>query len=73
LEKFYRTNENGKTVEEAVLTQAEAVMNRLTKEEWKTLDRFLDEINERNSREMSYLYICGLKDGLRAMKFINSL
>lgn len=73
LNEFYCSKESAKTVDDTVLTQAEDVMKRLTKEEWEALNRFLDQINKHHSIETSYLYVCGLKDNLRTMKFINNL
>lgn len=73
LNEFYCSKENTKTVDDTVLTQAEDVTKRLTKKEWEALNRFLAQINKHHSIETSYLYVCGLKDNLRTMKFINSL
>lgn len=53
-----------------VLEQAEAVLKKLSMEDWETMERFQDMVTEQCSKDSSYLYVCGLKDGIQVMKFI---
>ena len=55
------------------LEQAEAVLKKLSLEDWEAMDRFQDIVMEQEAKNSSYLYVCGLKDGIRVMKFINGL
>ena len=55
------------------LEQAEAVLKKLSLEDWEAMDRFQDMVMEQEAKNSSYLYVCGLKDGIRFMKFINGL
>lgn len=55
------------------LEQVEAVLKKLSMEDFETMDRFQDMVTEQEAKNSSYLYVCGLKDGIRVMKFINGL
>lgn len=56
-----------------MLDRAEVILKRLTKKERKAINRFFDLTMERSVNETAYLYTCGVKDVVRAMKLINSL
>ena len=71
--ELYHFKTDDRQEEGRTLDQFEAILKRLTKKERKTIDRFLDLTTERNARETAYLYTCGVKDGIRAIKFINIL
>ena len=72
-QELYRSKTDDGQEESRILDRLENIQKRLTKKERKTIDRFLDLTTERNAKETAYLYPCGIKDGIRAMKFINSL
>ena len=55
------------------LEQAEAVLKKLSLEDWKAMERFQDMVTEQEVKNSFYLYVCGLKDGIRVMKFINGM
>lgn len=56
-----------------ILEQAEGVLKKLEMEDWETMERFQDMVMKQCSRDSSYLYVCGLKDGIQIMKFIQEL
>ena len=58
---------------EQALEQAEAVLKKLSLEDWEAMDRFQDMLMQQEAKNSSYLYVCGLKDGIQVMKFINGL
>lgn len=72
-QKLYRSKADDRQEEGRTLDQLEAILKRLTKKERKTINRFFDLSTERHAKETAYLYTCGVKDGIRAMKLINSL
>lgn len=55
------------------LEQAEAVLKKLSMEDFEIMERFQDMVTEQEAKNSTYLYVCGLKDGIRVMKFINGL
>ena len=59
--------------QEQTLEQAEAVLRKLSKEDWDTMDRFQDMVMEQSSKDSSYLYVCGFQDGIRIMTMIDKL
>lgn len=72
-QELYRSKADDRWEEGRALNQLEAILKRLTKKERKTINRFFNLTTERHAKETAYLYTCGVKDGIRAMKFINSL
>jgi hypothetical protein len=72
-QELYRSKTDNGQEESRILDRLENIQKRLTKKERKTIDRFLDLTTERNAKETAYLYTCGVKDGIRTMKFINNL
>lgn len=72
-QKLYRSKADDRQEESQMLDRVEAILKRLTKKERKTISRFFDLTMERSAKETTYLYTCGVKDGIRAMKLINSL
>ncbi len=72
-QELYRSKADDRREEGRTLDQFEAILKRLTKKERKTINRFFDLSTERHAKETAYLYTCGVKDGIRAMKLINSL
>lgn len=60
--------------ETALLMQhAEILLKRLPHDDWKILSQYMDHQNDRVADEASYLYSCGITDGIRLMKYIESL
>ncbi len=59
--------------EKKLLDRVDDILQRLTREDWKIIDQFLDHITDRGAEEMAYLYACGFQDGIRTMKWMNSL
>ena len=72
-QELYHSKADGRQEESQMLDRVEAILKRLTKKERKTINRFFDLSTERHVKETAYLYTCGVKDGIRAMKLINSL
>ena len=72
-QELYRSKADDRREEGRTLDQFEAILKRLTKKERKTINRFFDLTTERHAKETAYLYTCGVKDGIRAMKLTNSL
>ena len=56
-----------------ILEQAEAVLNRLSEQEHSLMEQYLNSMSEHMAEEEPALYTGGFKDGIRVMKFINSL
>mgnify|MGYP000081509709 CR=1 FL=1 len=72
-QELYRSKADDRREESQMLDRVEAILKRLTKKERKTINRFFDLTTERHAKETAYLYTCGVKDGIRAMKLTNSL
>ena len=53
--------------------QAEALLKQLPKEDWMILSRYMDHQHELLAETETYLYSCGLTDGIRMMKYIEKL
>ncbi|XBX06022.1 hypothetical protein QMP26_37520 [Enterocloster clostridioformis] len=71
--ELYHSKADGRQEESQILDRVEAILKRLTKKERKTINRFFDLTTERHAKENAYLYTCGVKDGIRAMKLTNNL
>ena len=56
-----------------MISQAEAIMGKLPKDEWETLDSYIVNMTDRLADEGAYLYSAGFTDGIRVLKLINSL
>ena len=56
--------------------EAESILRRLPKKEWDILNRYI-ELQGLQGLQMaeneSYLYSCGIADGIRMMKYIEKL
>ena len=72
-QELYRSKADDRREEGRTFNHFKAILKRLTKKERKTINRFFDLSTECHAKETAYLYTCGVKDGIRAMKFINSL
>ena len=71
--ELYRSKADNRQEESQMLDRVEVILKRLTKKERKTINQFFDLTTERTAKETAYLYTCGIKDGIHAMKLINSL
>lgn len=55
------------------MQQAELLLKRLPHDDCKILSQYMDHQNDQVADEESYLYSCGITDGIRLMKYIESL
>ena len=56
-----------------LISQAEAIMRKLSHEEWVILDGYMNGMTDRLADEGTCLYSAGFTDGIRVLKLINSL
>lgn len=55
------------------MDQAEGILNRLSEQEHALMEQYLDSMTDRMADVEPALYTGGFRDGIRIMKFINSL
>lgn len=55
------------------MNQAEGILNRLSEQEHTLMKQYLDSMTDRMVDMEPALYTGGFRDGIRVMKFINSL
>lgn len=65
--------QDGKEQYAQAMKRAEAVLKSLPPEDWDAMDQFQSMVTRRHSEDSAYLYVCGIQDGIRAMKYINRL
>lgn len=53
--------------------QAEALLKQLPKEDWMILTRYMDHQTNVMAESETYLYSCGVTDGIRMMRYISNL
>ncbi len=56
-----------------LMDQAEGILNRLSEQEHALMEQYLDSMTDRMADVEPALYTGGFRDGIRVMKFINSL
>lgn len=56
-----------------LMDQAEDILNRLSEQEHALMEQYLDSMTDRMADVEPALYTGGFQDGIRVMKFINSL
>ncbi|MEQ2594533.1 hypothetical protein AAAU22_02500 [[Clostridium] symbiosum] len=56
-----------------LMDQAEGILNRLSEQEHALMEQYLDSMTDRMTDVEPALYTGGFRDGIRVMKFINSL
>lgn len=56
-----------------LMDQAEGILNRLSEQEHALMEQYLDSMADRMADVEPALYTGGFRDGIRVMKFINSL
>lgn len=56
-----------------LIKQAEQLLQRMPQEEWVTLTLYMDHQTDRLADEGTYLYTCGITDGIRLMNYIARL
>lgn len=55
------------------IEKAESILSQLPKEEWDILNEYMEYRTLEMADNESYLYSCGLSDGVRIMKYIKNL
>lgn len=53
--------------------EAESILKKLPKKEWDILNRYIELQGLQIAENESYLYSCGIADGIRIMKYIEKL
>jgi len=53
--------------------EAESILKKLPKKEWDILNRYIELQGLQMAENESYLYSCGIADGIRIMKYIEKL
>ncbi len=56
-----------------LMDQAEGILKRLSEQEHALMEQYLDSMTDRMADVEPALYTGGFRDGIRVMKFINSL
>lgn len=56
-----------------LMEQAEGILKRLSDQEHALMEQYLDSMTDRMADVEPALYTGGFRDGIRVMKFINSL
>ena len=56
-----------------LMDQAEGILKRLSEQEHALMEQYLDSMTDHMADMEPALYTGGFRDGIRAMKFINSL
>ncbi|XBX03635.1 hypothetical protein QMP26_24200 [Enterocloster clostridioformis] len=56
-----------------LIDQAEGILKRLSEQEHALMEQYLDSMTDRMADVEPALYTGGFRDGIRVMKFINSL
>lgn len=56
-----------------LMDQAEGILKRLSDQEHALMEQYLDSMTDRMADVEPALYTGGFRDGIRVMKFINSL
>lgn len=56
-----------------LMDQAEGILKRLSEQEHALMEQYLDSMTDRIADVEPALYTGGFRDGIRVMKFINSL
>lgn len=56
-----------------LIDQTEGILNRLSEQEHALMEQYLDSMTARMADVEPALYTGGFRDGIRVMKFINSL
>lgn len=56
-----------------MIDQAEGILKRLSEQEHALVEQYLDSMTDRMADVEPALYTGGFRDGIRVMKFINSL
>ena len=56
-----------------LMDQAEGILKRLSEQEHALMEQYLDSMTDRMADVEPALYTGGFRDGIRIMKFINSL
>jgi len=59
--------------ESSFIEKAESIFRKLPREEWEILNRYIELQGLQMAENESYLYSCGLADGIRMMKYIEKL
>lgn len=55
------------------IEKAESIFRKLPREKWEILNRYIELQGLQMAENESYLYSCGLADGIRMMKYIEKL
>lgn len=64
-------SENDETAH--LMEDAEALLKRMPREEWIIITRYMERHTDRLTDDAVYLYSCGIKDGVRLMKYLRAL